>query len=338
MVTWGRSKAKGKNIHFQVKYNMKHNTDYHFTRYLSAKKTVDDRALNRNVWKRLKRELSSMHTDNTLRILEIGAGIGTMLERSLGWGLFNRCEYTALDAMKENLIEASCRIPEWAASHGYSVEKQGSDQFCFHRTGQDVSVRLETGDIFGFVDSDHGGSRFDLLIANAFLDLVDVGSALPKILGLLKPGGFFYFTINFDGATIFQPEIDSALDALIERLYHQTMDRRMTDGKPSGDSRTGRHFFEHVVRWGAELLDAGSSDWVVFAGSDGYPADEAFFLHFIIHTIGSALDGHPELDSRHLTEWVQERHSQVDAGALVYIAHQMDFLGRVTGRQGNDSQ
>jgi hypothetical protein len=89
-----------------------------------------------------------------------------------------------------------------------------------------------------------------VLIANAFLDLIDVPATLPALLSLLKPGGLFYFTITFDGATIIQPEIDSALDAQIEALYHETMDRRVIGGKPSGDSRTGRHFFDRSIRWG----------------------------------------------------------------------------------------
>jgi len=40
-----------------------------------------------------------------------------------------------------------------------------------------------------------------------------------------------------------------------------------------------------------DILDAGSSDWVIFAGPQGYPSDEAYFLHFIIHTIGTACEG-----------------------------------------------
>jgi hypothetical protein len=78
-----------------------------------------------------------------------------------------------------------------------------------------------------------------------------------------------------------------------------------------------------------EILDVGSSDWVIFAGPHGYPSDEAYFLHFIIHTIGTALQGHPKLDPVRLRYWVAQRHAQIEAGSLVYIAHQLDFLGRV---------
>jgi hypothetical protein len=107
------------------------------------------------------------------------------------------------------------------------------------------------------------------------------------------------------------------------------MDRRIIRGKPSGDSRTGRHFFEQVRLAGAHLLAAGPSDWVVFSRPDGYPADEEFFLHFIADTMGSALKDHPELDKKRFSDWVQTRHRQVEERTLVYIAHQLDFLGRV---------
>lgn len=172
--------------------------------------------------------------------------------------------------------------------------------------------------------------KWDLLVANAFLDLVNVPASLPALLALLKPGGLFYFTITFDGASIFQPEIDPDLDAAIETLYHETMDRRIIGGKPSGDSKTGRRLFRHIRDAGGELLDAGASDWVVFAGSSGYAADEAFFLHFIIHTVGLALKGNPGLDQARFDQWLDTRHDQIERGALVYIAHQMDFLGRVS--------
>src|SRR5262249_9484522 len=110
---------------------------------------------------------------------------------------------------------------------------------------------------------------------------------------------------------------------------HQTMDRRLIAGKPSGDSRTGRHLFAHLRAAGAEVLAAGSSDWVVFASANGYHADEAYFLHFIIHTVHSALTGHPDVDPGRLADWIAQRHAQVEQGTLVYIAHQLDVLGRV---------
>jgi hypothetical protein len=137
----------------------------------------------------------------------------------------------------------------------------------------------------------------------------------------------FSFSLNFDGATILEPIIDPDLDASIEALYHRTMDTRRSRGRPSGSSRTGRQLFGRLKEAGARLIAAGSSDWVVFPGPAGYPGDEAFFLHFIIDTIGRALHGHPELARNRFQAWIDQRHRQIESQELIYIAHQLDFLG-----------
>jgi len=304
-------------------------SDYPFTRYLSAKKTVDDRALNRSVWQSLEAAVGLKKSKGDLKVLEIGSGIGTMIERSLEWGLLGRADYTALDAMAENSAEAASRLPAWARNNGYSIDSEASGVLRLYSDQQQVTVRLETADVFDFMANNRGQRHWDLVIANAFLDLVDVASTLPKLLALLAPGGLFYFTINFDGATILQPEIDPFFDAQIEALYHETMDQRIIGGRSSGDSHTGRHLFSHLRSPGIDLLAAGSSDWVVFAAPEGYPGDEEFFMHFIVHTIGSALEDHLGLDRKKFSEWIETRHAQVEQGRLVYIAHQLDFLGRV---------
>jgi hypothetical protein len=108
------------------------------------------------------------------------------------------------------------------------------------------------------------------------------------------------------------------------------------DGKPSGDSRAGRRLFAHLRTAAVDVLAAGGSDWVVFAGANGYPADEAYFLHDIIHTIDLVLTGHPHLDAERLGAWVAQRHAQIEQGALVYIAHQLDVLGRMTAPMGEE--
>ena len=71
-----------------------------FQRYLAAKVTVDDRALNRPVWERLVAALPvSEALGRPLQVLEVGAGIGTMVERLLAWLPPRGLAYTALDAL-----------------------------------------------------------------------------------------------------------------------------------------------------------------------------------------------------------------------------------------------
>lgn len=284
-------------------------TDYSFQHYLSAKRTVDDRALNWRVWQALSEQLRTIDA-HPLRVLEIGAGIGTMVERAQSWRLFDPVyhplvEYTAIDEQAENIDTAQQLLATLP------------DRF---------TLKLEQADLFDFVERTEEFAKYDLLIAHAFLDLVDIAQTLPLLRRLMREDGLLYFTINFDGVTSLQPEIDPAFDAQIEALYHRTMDERVIDGVPSGDSHSGRHMFNHLREAGVDILAAGSSDWVVFGGKGGYPADEAYFLHFIVNTMHGALAQHPELDQPRFAEWINLRHQQIDSGDLVYIAHQVDFL------------
>jgi len=304
-------------------------TDYNFIRYLASKKGVDDRALNQHVWASLKRVLSTFNFESPVNVLEVGAGIGIMVERMFDWGLLDEAAYTAMDAEPSNIAEAQARLPRWAARRGFNVWRETPAQMQFQQVGRKITVELEAIDVHEFAAREKGRRAWDVLIAHAFLDLMNIPRALPMLFSLLKPGGLFYFTITFDGATILQPELDPEFDAHIEALYHRTMDERIIAGKPSGDSRSGRHLFGHLRDVGLELLDAGSSDWVVFAGPSGYPADEAYFMHFIVHTIQTTLQGHPDLDAARFADWIEQRHRQIERGELVYIAHQLDFLGRV---------
>lgn len=311
--------------------------EYSFTRYLSAKKSVDDRALNCPVWHALAGSLPPASPERPLRLLETGCGTGAMLERMLSRGLLTYASYTGFDISAENISEARRRLPLWAAENGWQISSttwlpdRHAFEICLERPGSWVTARFEAASLSEFAARPGSAQGWDLLVAHAFLDLLPLPAALPQLLDLLAPGGLFYFTINFDGATLFEPCIDPAFDQQVERRYHLTMDRRLVDGKPSGDSRTGRHLFHLLPQFGASILAAGASDWVVFPGAQGYPEDEAYFLHYILHTIEGALSQDPELDPNRFAAWIAARHAQVERGELVYIAHQIDLLGLRSG-------
>lgn len=302
-------------------------SEYSFPRYLAAKKSVDDRALNQQVWGTLLKRLNDLgKIGPSIRILEVGGGIGTMVERMLARGALDNAEYTLIDGMEENIAEIQKRLPAWGVQHGYQVQHP-PDKISLMRSDKVLRLYTEPIDLFAFMERETGAHAWDVLIANAFLDLVDIPATLPGLLDLVMPGGMFYFTINFDGLTSLEPEIDPDLEATIYRLYHSTMDRRLVNGKRSGDSRAGRHLFSHLNAVGGKILAAGASDWVVHPYPDGYPGDEAYFLHFILHTIDTALRGHSDLDPARFVDWIAQRHDQIESGELVYIAHQLDFVG-----------
>jgi hypothetical protein len=151
------------------------------------------------------------------------------------------------------------------------------------------------------------------------------------LLRLLVPGGVYWFTINYDGESIFAPGYHH--DDQVMRAYHRDMDERIRYGRPAGESRTGRGLFHHLRDAGAPALAAGSSDWVVYPASDGsYPADEAYFLRSILDTIRDALRNRQDwVEPADLADWLAVRYRQLAAGELVYIAHQLDFAGRSPG-------
>lgn len=276
-----------------------------FHRYLAAKRTIDDRALNGHVWQTWRAALPG----GPLAVLEAGAGTGTMIDRLAARGVLPPgSRYTALDADATAVT---------AGQHRFA--------------GQSPPFALEwvADDVYAFAEREQGRRVWELLVAHAFLDLADMPRLLPRLFALLRPGGLFYFSLVFDGLTAFEPPLDPALDEQIIALYHQTMDERRVDGRPTGGSRSGRALLGHLPAAGAEILAAGGSDWVVVPGRGGYPADEAYFLHYMLHFVESSLAGRPELDPARLAAWLARRRAQIDVGELIFIAHHIDVCGRV---------
>jgi SAM-dependent methyltransferase len=261
--------------------------------------------------------------------LEVGCGIGTMVERLLDWGLLRNAVYTAIDLDPENIAVARERLRLYAAGRGCRLPQEGGSLCLQPRPGQSLQVILEAIDLYDFLQREQGRRGWDLLIAHAFLDLVDLPSTLPPLLSLLAKGGLYYFTLNFDGATVFMPTIDPDWDRRIEELYHQTMDQRRINGRPSGHSQTGRRLSRLLPALGTQVLAAGSSDWLVLPCRDGYQEDEAYFLHYLIQTLATALHGHPHLPQNCFRDWLEERHQQIMRGELIYLARQLDFFGYI---------
>jgi SAM-dependent methyltransferase len=298
-----------------------------YSSYLAAKKTVDDRALNQHVIDVLRAELTSSRSTT---VLEIGAGIGTMVSRLADWHVLCRANYTLLDIDQASLEHAQHWLCGWAAEMGLEVQRAHD---ALHITGGSPALDLEVhsvcADLRAFLGENRRPNGVDLLIASAFLDLVDVAATLPALLERVAPNGLYWFSINFDGETIFLPEHPS--DASLMSVYHRSMDERTRLGRRAGDSRTGRHLFQHLRSAGARILAAGSSDWIVHAIDGEYAAQEGDFLGHILHTIEAELNSRSEVDQHALHDWLRVRRDQLERGDLVYIAHQLDFVGRRSG-------
>ncbi len=288
---------------------------YPYARYLAAKRSVDDRALNRRVLDDLRRMMPSP----SCRVLEVGAGMGTMVARLLEWQVVTSGEYALLDVDRQLLLDSRTWLCAWARDRGLAARELPDGM----QLGG-LRVRLVEAELGGYLETGLA-TPVDLLVANAFLDLVDVPATLPGLLRLLVPDGVYWFTINFDGESVFQPDHPHDDDVL--GAYHRSMDDRVRYGRSAGESRTGRHLFGHLRAARVPPLSAGASDWVVLAGPDGtYPDDEAYFLAAVLQTIQHELEGPAAPDG--LTDWLAVRRRQLAGGELVYLAHQLDVAGR----------
>jgi SAM-dependent methyltransferase len=295
-----------------------------FARYLEAKISVDDRALNKDVLAELRRALAAGSRDR-LSVLEVGGGLGTMIARLVEWQVLSRADYELVELDASLLDAARIWLKSWAERRSLLV-REGASSLEIRGPELDLAVRFVRRDVSQPPVRGPELPGFDLLIANAVLDVVDVPSTLPPLLAELRPDGLFWFSVNFDGETSLLPEL--AGDAELLRVYHRSMDERTRDGRPAGDSRTGRHLFQAIPAAGGAILAAGASDWVVHARDGRYPASELAFLHHILDTIGAELERHADVDRALLERWLTERRAQAEAGTLVYIAHQLDFLGK----------
>lgn len=293
-----------------------------FQRYLLAKRTVDDRALDRRLIGTLRERLAARaaDTDGPLRVVELGAGIGTMLTRFLDWDVLpaGEIQYTAVDIQSENVARIPDYLRDWAADRAVSVAE---NPLVVDSGDRQVRVEPVQAEAVAYADGDGG---CDLLVGAALLDILD-RDGLSTLLGTLSPGGLYYFPITFDGATRFRPS--QPADRAVERHYHDHM-----DAKQGGDSRAGGDVLARLQRPDSVTLSAvAGSDWIVRPVDGGYPAEEAYFLRYILDTIEDAVSEMAGPEFEELDAWLRRRREQVAAAELLYHTHQLDFLGRVEG-------
>lgn len=275
-------------------------------RYLEAKRSVDERALSPRVRDRLLAELPAEP-----RVLEAGCGTGVTVSRLHGWGV-DPASYRGVD--RDPGVVAFARRVRPAALRRAGHDAVATDEG-FVVDGRPVV--FEEGDALTAF-RDEGDA--DLLVAQAFADLVPIDEMTDAFEAAVRPGGLVYLPITFDGGTVFQP--DHPADAAVERAYHRAIDRR-----PGRDVRAGRHLADLLRRRAGDLLAMASSDWVVRPRDGTYPADEAHFLARVLGFVEEALAAASETIEGS-DAWLDARREQLAAGELTYVAHQYDLLYR----------
>ncbi len=310
-----------------------------FERYLSAKATVDDRALNRAVLARFREDIRAQREP---RILEAGAGTGAFCRRFLSWDALPDCTYVAVDTDSELLATARERVLETARAEGFRAsladpslapgpvsDVGGATTVAALRLSGParVDVYLVVGDALAVASR-----GWDALVAQAFVDLLSPPDVERLVSGGVA-GGPVYFPITFDGGTAFSPS-HPADDAVLD-AYHATM-----VGDDSGDrlgARAGRRLRTLLPDFGVDLVSIGDADWCVEptdeSGGNGtqkarYPADEAYFLDVIVDTVADAVRG--RMPDETIDAWLTTRKRQREAGELRFGARNLDLYGRRT--------
>ena len=290
---------------------------FSYSRYLAAKQTVDERSLNGHVWRTFLDAVQHLDSD-PLRVLEVGGGVGNMVQRILSAPLPPRMHYTLVDRRSENVEMARERLSQWAKCHGFGIEPQPDGTLVLERAESSLLLEMVVADLYDVAAREQ--ASWDAIIGQALLDLLDLGEALPLLLSVLREGGVYYFPITFDGMTRLLPTEDGHLDERIERLYHEAMG----DGEKAGSK-----LFEALPECGGRIEAAGSSDWIVRPTGGAYPEDEAYVLHCMLHFLEQELSDHPRLDANRFRRWMHARRRQIEEGRLVLLAHQLDFVGHV---------
>ena len=294
--------------------------------FLTAKRTVEDRALNRRVWDRFVTALAGRTSDENdpVRIVEIGAGTGSMVARLADWAALPPVvSYRAVDLDADTVDIARQQLPEQLRAAGYAVEER-ADRLVATRsrndTDQRIEISVEAGDGFAIDD------EADAVIAAAVLDLVDLRPAVADLKGILADGGLLYAPFTFNGHTSFVPR--DSVDDRIERLYHRHMDE--VRAQP-GSSRAGQQLVTALPAAGYTLVEAGGADWLVRPVDGGYPAAESTALEHLLSTIDGALSDYPPevIEPSTRTEWIERRRDQLSRGELTLVAHHLDVLARL---------
>ena len=295
-------------------------------RYLRAKGSVDARAINLRVREAFAKALTQWPVDRPLRVLELGGGAGGAFRTWMSLlAPFRRVEFTATDRDADLLDACRDEVRSWAGDAGLQLAGDDADCLRLEGGGRVFDLRLrEAITPEGFGEQDE--AAFDLMLAQSFWDLVRPGTAFSLARRLVAPGGLFYATLTFAGATRFGPAHE--LDRRLLQCYHASM-----GAERGGDPYAGERLLGAVrmPRSGFSELASGRSDWRVVPTDEGYPDDEAYFLLAVLGFVEKELLTSCEIRDDELDWWMRTRRRQLKDRQLSYAARQHDLTARRDG-------
>lgn len=306
-----------------------------FPAYLEAKFAIDSVSLNAPLYARFLDHLR--HTVD-LRVLDLGTGTGAMLRRIVELELPGQVHLIGVDQEQRNLAAGVDRMERLLQDRGYSTgDKQQSGEvrsICGNRENSEIRIEFLRGDL---LDSRTIGKLdpFDCVTAHAFMDLMPLKHAVAVIRSLLKAGGVFYPTLNYDGLTVLLPEHrEAGFERRLLRIYNRSMEQRRSGGRKTGGALSGRRLYQALLKGGFAILGVGSSDWNVFPSGGSYTDEQKLFLKAILSMIEKearrfhAAGSDPNGDAKLMARWYADRLEDVQSHSLSLIVHQLDLLAK----------
>jgi SAM-dependent methyltransferase len=301
-------------------------------------------------------DIAPENPERPLRVLEIGAGVGDLATKILDELESEAIDYTVLDVNADNLDRARERM-------GASLDMEATQSDGVVATpGRSHRIRFVKDDIASFANRDReevDGRIYDVIVGQAIIDILPTHISLRIIRSLLAAGGLAYLPIHVDGLTEFEPTVNHDMDDCIMNLYHDTMQRVYSideswkldpsdadgsnsdppDGAGAGNetvsvqsdgARCGRDLLVYANGAGFEIVDAGSSDWLVRPDptTGRYVGQEDYFLSCMLHFVEDALSDNGSIDDSQLEDWLARRRRQLEDSELMLLVHNLDVLLR----------
>lgn len=304
---------EGQSLLRAISYTKGHMTlnDYQFSdvQYLQSKNQIDLVSINKDVWENLLLHLSKILQDSassTLRIVDLGAGLLSMLQLILEGGGGKRSLVDSLLSLKQiNEIEyiayesnARLRGGCWDRLYkmgfiGTENDNQDEHMFVKNDAGIKIVVKLRVKNFTS--DVIEAKTKPDLLIGCCFADLFEPNDLSAKIFKFLRhctTGGgidsfvtgdtetLLYFPITFAGTTQFVPPkpyfglgkkvIPS--DSLVFQVYAQSLISQ------HGHNLDPQKIVDSFSNSESKLLARGSSAWYIDPESSAYLWETLMFF------------------------------------------------------------
>jgi SAM-dependent methyltransferase len=295
--------------------------------YLEAKFCLDSAGLNRRVLRRFRRRLEGFESP---RLLDLGTGTGAMLRRCLAMNLKGSPLLVGIDKDADSLALARDKIaalPGHPGAMPAAAESPGTPRIRLLRLDL-VKAALQKNPQTGLA-----AGSFDCVTAHALMDLLPLEPVIDWAWFLLRPGGLFYASLNYEGLTRFLPAgAHRDFEAALLEDYDRSMDERRVAGLSSGGSRSGSRLRLALAGQGFRLLACGRSDWKVRprrleAGCSG--GEESTLLRTLLTMVYREALKRPDFRKRRseLESWYASRMREVRERRLGVRVRHLDVLG-----------